>query len=83
MLVNNKRVTFDEHTSELPPGGFGAIYTMGDGSYHFEATTPGELPYKLILTTKNDLRDADQSNNVVEGTITILERADVRNPDAS
>jgi hypothetical protein len=50
------------------------MYTMDEGSWHFEATTPGEVPYKLILAARNNLQETDQSNNVVEGTIRVSER---------
>ena len=72
--VDGERVSFDNGTGGLEPGGTNT-YSKAEGYYHFKPTEPGTYTYRWILDKENNLPETDETNNVIEGTIVVAERS--------
>jgi subtilase family serine protease len=73
LYVDDQRVGGDEDTFALKPDGI-SMYSMDEGYYHFEATKPGIVKYRLVLDPNDTLKESDETNNVFEGTIEVSEK---------
>ena len=74
LYVDSECVSFDHGTGGLRPGGT-STYSMSEGYYHFKPTEPGTYTYRWILDKENNLPETDETNNVIEGTIVVVERS--------
>ena len=72
--VDGERVSFDHGTGGLEPGGTNT-YSKAEGYYHFKPTEPGTYTYRWILDKEDNLPETDETNNVIEGTIVVVERS--------
>ena len=72
--VDGEHVSFDNGTGGLEPGGT-STYSKAEGYYHFKPTEPGTYTYRWVLDKEDNLPEADETNNVIEGTIVVAERS--------
>ena len=72
--VDGERVSYDHGTGGLTPGGT-SIYSKAEGYYHFKPTEPGTYTYRWVLDKEDNLPETDETNNVIEGTIVVVERS--------
>ena len=72
--VDGERVSFDNGTGGLEPGGTNT-YSKAEGYYHFKPTEPGTYTYRWVLDKEDNLPETDETNNVIEGTIVVAERS--------
>lgn len=70
--VNDNCVGYDGLTSAITAGS-GHTYSMAKGYNHFVAERPGEYKYKLEITPRQGLVDANPGNNIITGTIMVRE----------
>lgn len=73
LYVDKELVSFDRATSPFLPG-TESIYSMSPGHAHWTPTKAGVYGYRFVLDEDNNLKETNESNNVIIGTIIVKER---------
>lgn len=75
LYVDGTRVSWDHATHDFAPGDTGATYSMSAGHHHWKPLKPGTYSYRLVLDERNRLKETDETNNILSGTIEVKPKA--------
>lgn len=70
LFLNDTSIAFDHDTSLLLPGEE-VEYSMVEGAHHWVPKTAGVYTYKLIVDGKDNLKETDELNNLLKGSIIV------------